>query len=170
VPRRPGLASCTALTQTVLDRDVHSRRCGVKIGFDRAEFSRSCSRDTEAAEAITGSQLILVLKGIAVSYRTERMMLIPYGPPTFIVPAGFLLGARPLPFPGRTAPVAEPLVKNMDRWTRLSSRSSMPAFAHKTGKLLRTDLKGRSAPAYDMSGTLSAKKKLGALLYRKGPN
>jgi len=112
--------------------------------------------------------LILVLKGIAVSHRTERMMLIPYGPPTFIVPAGFLLGARPLPFPGRTAPVAQPLVKNMDRWTRLSSRSSMPAFAYKTGKLLRTDLKGRSASAYDVSGTLSAKKKLGALLYRKG--
>ena len=56
--------------------------------------------------------MILVLKGIAVSHRTERMMLIPYGPPTFIVPAGFLLGARPLPFPGRTAPVAQPLVKN----------------------------------------------------------
>ena len=47
----------------------------------------------------------------------------------------------------------------------------MPAFAYKTGKLLRTDLKGRSASAYDVSGsTLSAKKKLGALLYRKGPN
>ena len=56
--------------------------------------------------------MILVLKGIAVSHRTERMMLIPYGPPPFIVPAGFLLGARPLPFPGRTAPVAQPLVKN----------------------------------------------------------
>jgi len=39
-----------------------------------------------------------------------------------------------------------------------------------TGKLLRTDLKGRSASACDVSGTLSAKKKLGALLYRKGPN
>jgi len=38
-------------------------------------------------------------------------------------------------------------------------------------KLLRTDLKGRSASAYDVSGsTLSAKKKLGALLYRKEPN
>ena len=30
----------------------------------------------------------------------------------------------------------------------------MPAFAYKTGKLLRTDLKGRSASAYDVSGTL----------------
>ena len=40
-----------------------------------------------------------------------------------------------------------------------------------TGKLLRTDLKGRSASAYDVSGsTLSAKKKLGILLYRKEPN
>ena len=44
-------------------------------------------------------------------------------------------------------------------------------FAYKTGKLLRSDLKGRSASAYDVSGsTLSAKKKLGALLYRKEPN
>jgi hypothetical protein len=42
----------------------------------------------EKADAITGSQLIRGIEGIAVSYRTERLK--PNSPPTFIAPAGCL--------------------------------------------------------------------------------
>ena len=71
MPRRPGLATCTAVppprsTLTHTPAGVES-----KSQFDRAEPSRSCSRDTAAArkEAVTGFQSVGVIVNVSRSWK-----------------------------------------------------------------------------------------------------